>query len=161
MHPPLASGFCITKTHLATPLLYGICFAQYLRLGIFSYSQLFFWRNPILIHNIAEHTHACRRIVEYAITHVMKVFSKQNGLCLSASMMLHPDFIHAAAVLASGKAGLRPPMRVSRTRVPAARPPRNAAVALPCALRGGFLDVWVGAEGWVLFRSNKRMVVKS
>ena len=36
----LASGFCITKTHLATPLLHGMCFVQTVVIRFFSYSQL-------------------------------------------------------------------------------------------------------------------------
>ena len=74
MHPPLASGFCITKTHLATPLLYGICVAQNSCIGIFSYSQVFIWRNIIHIHNMVEHTLAFSRMIEFAVTVVTKLF---------------------------------------------------------------------------------------
>lgn len=50
------------------------------------------------------------------------------------------------------------PTRVAyATRVPAARSPRCGL--RPCVMlrAGGALDVRVGAEGWVLSRSNKRM----
>jgi len=71
-----------------------------------------------------EHAIAFRLIIEFAITRVMKVFLKQKRLRPCASLMLHPDFIHAAVVLASGKAGLRPPMRVCHAHGPLRLGPR-------------------------------------
>ena len=117
---PLASGFCITKTHLATPLLHGIRFVQTVLIRFFSYSQLHVQQRSK--NAICAHGRTWLQLQLFPVTSENVFF--RNLFC-DMRRVFHPDRVHLAAVLASGKADLRPPTCVPHAgpcgSVPASR----------------------------------------